>query len=132
MKSHIGISLRSFFLAVTVLAAGSALAANKGSLELQHPTTVAGKQLATGNYTVQWEGNGDQVDLKIYQGKNVVASTPARVLKQDHPSASNSAIVSANADQTYTLSEIRFAGKKFALGLVNDANGSGAGGGSGN
>lgn len=134
MKSHLGLSLKSIFLAVTVLAAGSALAANKGTLELQHPTTVAGKQLAMGNYTVQWEGTGDQVDLKIYQGKNVVASTPARVLKIDHPIGSNSAVVATNGDKTYTLSEIRFAGKKFALGIVNDASGAGAGasGGSGN
>ena len=132
MKSHLGLSLKSIFLVVTVLAAGSALAANKGSLELQHPTTVAGKQLAIGNYTVQWEGSGDQVDLKIYQGKNVVASTPARVLKVDHPIASNSAVVAANGDKTYTLSEIRFAGKKFALGIVSDASGTGSSGGSGN
>ena len=132
MKSHLGLSLKSIFLAVTVLAAGSALAANKGSLQLQHPTNVAGKQLATGSYTVQWEGNGDQVDLKIYQGKNVVASTPARVLKVDHPIASNSAVVEANADKTYTLSEIRFAGKKFALGIANEAAGAGSSGGSGN
>ena len=132
MKSHLGLSLKSFFLAMTVLAAGSALAANKGSLELQHPTTVAGKQLAMGSYTVQWEGNGDQVDLKIYQGKNVVASTPARVLKVDHPISSNSAVVATNADKTYTLSEIRFAGKKFALGIMNDGGGAGASGGSGN
>lgn len=133
MKSHFGLSLKSVFLAVTVLAAGSALAANKGSLELQHPTTVAGKQLAVGSYTVQWEGSGDQVDLKIYQGKNVVASAPARVLKIDRPIASNSAVVSANPDKTYTLSEIRFAGKKFALDIVNDASsGAGASGASGN
>lgn len=131
MKSHLGLSLKSVFLAVTVLAAGSALAANKGSLELQHPTTVAGKQLSSGTYTVQWEGSGDQVDLKIYQGKNVVASTPARVMKVDHPIRSNSAVVAANADKTYTLSEIRFAGKKFALGIVNDGGGA-ASGGSGN
>jgi hypothetical protein len=132
MKSHLGLSLKSIFLAVTVLAAGSALAANKGSLELQHPTIIAGKQLAGGSYTVQWEGSGDQVDLKIYHGKNVVASTPARVLKVDHPAASNSAVVAANPDNTYTLSEIRFAGKNFALGIANDASGAGASGGSGN
>jgi len=119
-------------LAVTVLVAGSALAANKGSLQLQHRTTVAGKQLAMGSYTVQWEGSGDQVDLKIYQGKNVVASTSARIFKVDHPIGSNSAVVEANADNTYTLSEIRFAGKKFALGIMNDASGSGVSGGSGN
>jgi hypothetical protein len=132
VKSHLGLSLKGIFLAVTVLVAGSALAANKGSLELQHPTTVAGKQLATGNYTVQWEGSGDQVDLKIYQGKNVVASTPARVLKVDHPSGSNSAVVVANSDKTYSLSEIRFGGKKFALGIMSDGGSAGASGGSGN
>ena len=130
MKSHLGLSLKSIFLTVTIMAAGSALAASKGSLELQHPTTIAGKQLAMGNYTVQWEGNGDQVDLKIYRGKNVVASTPARLLKVDHPISSNSAVVVANEDKTYTLSEIRFAGKKFALGIVSDGSGAGASAGS--
>jgi hypothetical protein len=132
VKSYLGLSVKGLFLALSVLAAGSALAANKGSLDLQHPTTVAGKQLAGGSYTVQWDGSGDQVDLKIYQGKNLVVSTPARVLKVDHPIASNSAVVAANADKTYTLSEIRFAGKKFALGIANDASGAGASGGAGN
>jgi len=132
VKSHLGLSLKSLFLAMTVLAAGSALAANKGSLELQHPTTVAGKQLAMGSYTVQWEGSGDQVDLKIYQGKNVVASTPARVLKVDHPVSNNSAVVVANGDKTYSLSEIRFGGKKFALGIMTDGGGASASGASGN
>jgi hypothetical protein len=132
VKSHLGLSLKSIFLGLTVLAAGSALAASKGSLELQHPTTVAGKPLATGSYTVQWEGTGEQVNLKIYQGKNVVASMPARILKVDHPIASNSAVVTANDDKTYTLSQIRFAGKKFALEIMNDSSGAGASGGSGN
>jgi hypothetical protein len=130
VKSHLGLSLKGIFLAATIMAAGSALAASKGSLELQHPTTIAGKQLAMGNYTVQWEGSGDQVDLKIYHGKNVVASTPARILKVDHPISSNSAVVVANEDKTYTLSEIRFAGKKFALGIVSDGSGAGASAGS--
>ena len=132
MKLHLGSSLKHICLAAVVLAAGSALAASKGSLELQHPTNVAGKQLASGNYTVRWEGNGDQVDLKIYQGKNVVLSTPARVLKVDHPASSDSAVVVAKTDKTYSLSEIRFAGKNFALGIMSDGGGTGAGGGSGN
>jgi len=131
VKSHFGLSVKGIFLAIAVLAAGSALAASKGSLELQHPTNVAGKQLATGSYTVRWEGSGDQVDLKIYRGKNVVVSTPARLLKVDHPIGSDSAVVTANDDKTYSLSEIRFAGKNFALGITNDGGGSGASGGSG-
>ena len=129
MKSNLGSRLRGIFLALMVLAAGSALAASKGSLELQHPTSVAGKQLAKGNYTVRWDGTGDQVDLKIYQGKNVVASTPARLVKVEHPIGSDSAVVSPDANGGLSLSEIRFGGKSYALQLMGDAGGGAAGAG---
>lgn len=129
MKSNFGSSLKGVFLGVLVLAAGSALASSKGSLELQHPTSVAGKQLAKGNYTVRWDGTGDQVDLQIYQGKNLVATTPARVLKVERPIASDSAVVNANADGGFSLSEIRFGRKSYALRIVNDAGSAAAGAG---
>jgi hypothetical protein len=129
VKLHLGSSLKYIFLAAVVLVAGSALASSKGSLELQHPTSVAGKQLASGNYTVRWEGTGDQVELKIYQGKNVVLSTPARVVKVENPATMDSAVVVANSDKTFSLSEIRFGGKKFALAITSDAAGAAAGAG---
>ena len=115
-------------LGAVVLLAGSALAASKGSLQLQHPTSVGGKQLATGDYTVQWEGTGDQVELKVYQGKNEVASTSAHVMKVEHPAAYNQAVVSTNGDGSSSLSEIRFRGKNFALQVNNEGGGSGAAG----
>jgi hypothetical protein len=127
VKLHLGSSSKHIFLAALILVAGSALASSKGSLELQHPTSVAGKQLASGNYTVRWDGTGDQVDLKIYQGKNVVASTPARIVKVETPATSDSAVVIANSDKTFSLSEIRFGGKKFALAITSDATGAAAG-----
>ncbi len=115
-------------LAAVVLLAGSALAASKGSLQLQHPTSVGGKQLATGDYTVQWEGSGEQVELKVYQGKNEVASTLAHVMKVEHPAEYNQAVVSTNSDGSASLSEIRFRGKNFALLVSNEGGGSGAAG----
>jgi hypothetical protein len=129
VKLHLGSSLKHIFLAAVVLVAGSALASSKGSLELQHPTSVAGKQLAKGSYTVRWDGAGDQVELKIYQGKNVVLSTPARVVKVENPATANTAVVVANSDKTFSLSEIRFGGKKFALAIPSDATGGAAGAG---
>ena len=129
MESNLGSSLKGIFLAVMVLAAGSALASSKGSLELQHPTSVAGKQLAKGSYTVRWDGTGDQVELKIYQGKNVVASTPARLVKVEHPIASDSAVVNPDANGGFSLSEIRFGRKSYALDLMNDVGGAAAGAG---
>ena len=124
MNSNLG--LKGTLIAAVVLLAGSAFAADKGPLDLQHPTNVAGKQLKTGSYTVRWEGTGDQVDLKIYQGKNVVASTPARVVKIEHKSVNNSTVTQTNPDGSSTLSQIRFGGKDFALELSNDASGAGS------
>jgi hypothetical protein len=120
-------SLKSILLAAVVLTAGTALAANKGSLQLQHPTSIAGKQLATGDYTLQWNGSGDQVELKVMKGKNVVASTPARVVKVDAPRY-DSVLTNSNSDGTSSLSQIRFRGKTFALEIAGEGGGSGAAG----
>lgn len=121
MNAKYALSGKAFFLVAVVLFAGMAFAAaNKGSLQLQHPTNVAGKQLASGDYSLRWDGTGDQVDLKIYSGKNVVASVPARMVKMDRPSANNSAVLNTNADGSYSLSQVRFGHKDYALDIVND------------
>lgn len=102
--------------------------ANKGSFQLQHPTNVAGKQLATGNYTVQWDGSGDQVSLKIYQGKKEMASTSAQVVKIDRPASYDQTITSSGDNGSSTLSEIRFRGKTFALRLSGEGGSSSSSG----
>jgi hypothetical protein len=123
-----GLSLKGTLLVAVVLIAANAFAAsNKGSLELQHPASVAGKQLATGNYTLRWEGTGDQVELKIYHGKDVVVSTPAKLVEVEHPNANNSAVMNNNSDGTFSLSQIRFGGKHYALEIPAGA-GEGASG----
>lgn len=130
MNRKSGLSAKGFLLTAVLMVAGAAFAApNKGSLDLPHPASVAGKQLASGSYSLRWEGTGDQVDLKIYQGKNVVVSVPAKVVKLDHPTANNSAVVTSGSDGTYSLSQIRFGHKDFALEIVNDAAGSSSGAG---
>ena len=122
-------TFKSLLLAGVVLLAGSAFAAaNKGTLQLQHPTNVAGNNLATGNYTVQWEGSGDQVQLKIFQGKKAVAEAPARMIKVDNASPYDAALTVNNGDGTSSLSQIRFRGKTFALELAPAGGGSGAAG----
>ncbi len=120
--------LKFIFLAMVVLVAGSALASSKGSLDLQNSTSVGGKQLASGTYTVRWEGTGDQVELKIYQDKEMVASTSARVVKVEVPASYDSAVTVKNGDGSLSLSQIRFGGKKFALEISNPGGGSGGAG----
>ena len=121
-------SLKCMFLAGVVLTAAVALASNKGTLELQHPTSVAGTQLASGVYSVQWDGTGDQVQVKIMKGKNAVATTTARVVKVDRPMPHDAAVTTTNGDGSSSLSQIVFGGKKFALELSNEGGSSGASG----
>ena len=128
MNPKSGLALRCTLVAAVVLIAVNLFAAsNKGTLELQHPASVAGTQLGSGNYTLRWEGTGDQVELKIYRGKDVVISTPAKLVQVDHPAGSNSAVVATSPDGTSSISQIRFGGKHYALELPSSA-GEGASG----
>lgn len=118
--------VKGLLLSAVVLLAGSALAASKGSMELLRPATVAGTELKAGNYTVEWDGAGDQVQLQIFQGKKSIASTSAHMVKLDHPLAENSVVIVPNNDGTRSVSRINFGKKDFALELSNEGAGSGA------
>jgi hypothetical protein len=120
--------MQTLVLASAVLLATSAFAVNKGSVELMHPTQVAGKQLAAGSYKIQWDGSGDQVQLSIRQGSKEVASTSARVVQIQSPSPNNNALITVNPDGTRSLSQIRLRGKTFALDLGGEGSGSGSSG----
>jgi hypothetical protein len=121
-------SWQTLVLACAVLLATSAFAVNKGSVQLMHPTQVAGKQLAAGSYKIQWDGSGDQVQLSILQGKKEVASTSARVVQIQSPSPNDNALITVGTDGTRTLSQIRFRGKAFALDLGGEGSGAGSSG----
>jgi len=112
---------KGLLLGLALLLATSAFAANKGSLQVSDPVMVSGKQPAPGAYTVEWEGNGPNVELNILQGKKVVATMPARLIDLNRSADGDSAVVRKNDDGSRTLAEIRFAGKKYALALGNES-----------
>jgi hypothetical protein len=118
-------SVKGILLAGVVLLAGSALAASKGPLQLQEAASVAGTQLKSGTYTVQWEGTGDQVQLKVFQGKKEVASTSAKMVMLDKPARDDGAILQRHEDGTMAVTRINFGKKNFALEISGDAGGSG-------
>lgn len=119
---------KGLLVSALVLMAVSAWAGSKGSLGLQHPTNVGGKTLATGDYTVRWEGTGDQVQLKIYKGKTEMASLPARVIQLSSAPGSDSAVVNNDGSAIPSLSQIRFGGKKFALQISGEGGGTSSSG----
>lgn len=118
-------SMKGIVLAAVVLLVGSAFAASKGALELQEPASLAGTQLKSGIYTVEWDGTGDQVQLKVFQGKKEVASSSAKMVTLDKPARQDGTVLQRNDDGTMAVTRITFGKKNFALeiGSVGGASG---------
>ncbi len=118
---------KSVVMGLALLLASSAFAATKASMTLQSSTTINGANLKPGDYRLEWDGSGPNVEVSIVQGKKVVAKVPAKVVDLDSPSSNNAAIVRMNGDGSSTLAGARFAGKKFALELGESGEGMQAG-----
>jgi hypothetical protein len=114
-------------MGLALLLASSALAATKASMTLQSSTTINGASLKPGDYKLEWEGTGPNVEVSIVQGKKVLAKVPAKVVDLNSAPANNAAILKMNGDGTSTLSGARFQGKKFALELGESSDGMQAG-----
>jgi hypothetical protein len=104
-----------------MLATSVFAAANKGSIQLLDSVSISGKQLPAGDYSVKWDGNGPNVELNILKGNKVVATTPARLIDVSQKSNRDAAVVKSNDDGSRSLSEIHFAGKKYALAIGSES-----------
>ncbi len=80
---------KSLVLGLALLMASSAFASSKANLELINAVTVNGTTLKPGDYKVQWEGSGPNVELSILKGKDVVAKVPAHVVELQTPSSND-------------------------------------------
>jgi hypothetical protein len=102
-------------MSFALLFATTAFAANKGALHVQSTTMVGKTQLSAGEYTVQWEGAGPDVELTIKLHSRVKATVPAKVIPLDQPLRDDAAILDTDGNGGRRLLEIRFSGKKFLL-----------------
>ncbi|HSY93061.1 MAG TPA: hypothetical protein VK812_16980 [Candidatus Binatus sp.] len=118
---------KSLMMGLALLLASSAFAATKADLVLQNPTTINGTKLKAGEYKLQWDGSGPNVEVSITQGKKVLAKVPAKVVDLKTASQNNAAVVKTNDDGTSTLAGARFEGKKFAIELGDAGDGMQAG-----
>jgi len=118
---------KSLMMGLALLLASSAFAATKANLQLHNPTTVNGTQLKPGDYKLEWEGTGPNVEVSIMQGKKVYTKAPARLVDLQSPSSNDAAVVKKNDDGSNSLEGVRFEGKKFALELGQAGDGMSAG-----
>jgi hypothetical protein len=107
---------KTVVLGLAVLLASSAFASNKGSLEITEPVQVNGQQLAPGSYQLRWDGTGSNVEVSFMRGKKEIAKASAKVIELNKSSAYDSAVVD-HSNGSATISEVHFAGKKYALAL---------------
>ena len=118
---------KSLVMGLALLLATSAFAGTKASLTLQDRVTVNGTTLKAGDYKLQWDGSGPDVEVSIMQGKAVLAKVPAKLVDLESPAANNAAVVTNNNDGTRSLTGARFEGKKFALEMSESNDGAQAG-----
>lgn len=110
-------------LGATLLLSTAAFAgpANKGKLHLAEAVTLDGKQLAPGDYKVEWTDGAD-TKLNITKGKETVASVPARVSPADPSHARDGYGSKTEADGSKSLISIFTAGKAIEIGQQNAAS----------
>lgn len=119
---------KSLLVGVTLLLTVGAFAAtNKGSMQILDSVNVSGTTLPAGQYSLQWEGTGQNVQLSILKGKKVVATTPAHLVDLSQSSQADEAVVK-NENGNRSLSQVRFEGKKYALQIGEEGGMAEAGG----
>jgi hypothetical protein len=114
---------KSLFLGLALLMATSAFAGTKASVELHYKTNVNGTTLKPGEYKLEWEGTGPNVEVSILNGRNVVAKVPAHLVDLASPAGNTAAVVKHNDDGTTELEGVRFEGKKYGLEIGDSGNG---------
>src|SRR5258707_15752111 len=114
----VSIISRSLLPGLALLLATSAFGANKGnkgSIELDKSTTVSGHQLAPGQYKLTWDETGSSVELMILSHGKLVATVPAQLVELSQAGQNNATESRKNDDGSQSLTQIDFAGKKYAL-----------------
>jgi hypothetical protein len=107
---------KTMVLGLAVLLASSAFASNKSSLQVRESVEINGQQLAPGEYQLRWDGTGSNVEVSFMQGKKEVAKATAKVVNLGKAYDYDSAILD-HSNGKATVSELRFAGKKYALAI---------------
>jgi len=87
---------------------------NEGKFTLGNTAKVGSTELKPGDYKVEWQGSGDAVEVKILQGKKVVATTTAKLVEQKEPARAD-AVTLDNQTSAKILREIDFGNRKESL-----------------
>jgi hypothetical protein len=88
---------------------------DRGTLNLANQVQIGSTQVAPGDYKVEWSGTGDNVQVNILKGKDVVATTEGKLVELPKKAENNSVTTKALANNTRGLIEIQFDNRTESL-----------------
>ncbi|HEY4900514.1 MAG TPA: hypothetical protein VIH91_06820 [Terriglobales bacterium] len=107
--------VRTGFLVLAVMLSLSAFAKPKtDTITLFDETTVSGTNLAAGQYTVKYDVNGSNAQVKFMKGNKEVASANGQV-KNLPKKAESTQVVLNTEGKARSIAEIDFGGKDTAI-----------------
>jgi hypothetical protein len=116
--------LSSLMCASSLLFCASAFAGNtiKKSLHLSETATVEGRQLAPGDYKVEWSGSGPNVKVNILKGRQTVATVSAQIVSQGASNEQDGYVLKPGDNGKQSIADIFFSGEKYDLKIDQSAN----------
>lgn len=111
-------------LAAALLLAATAFAgsnSHKGPIALGDTVQINGKQVPAGDYTLMWDGDGPNVNVRFLRDGKEIASTTATVTQLDTKALQNQADVKKSGDSN-ELTAVRFSGRKYQLDISSTSS----------
>lgn len=109
-----------FVAIAALLASGLSLSAfakdkNEAKFTLNDTATVGSTQLKPGDYKAEWEGTAPNVQVKILKGKDVVATTAAKLEENKATLGADAVTLGPGNGSVKSLDEIDFSHGKQSL-----------------
>ena len=114
-------NLTAFAAALLLAAAAFAASSTEGKLRLYESVNVQGKQVPAGTYKVEWNGSGPEVQVTIRNGKDAVATVPAKLVTTKTKNDSDGYSAAKQSDGSNDLQTIFFHGTTFELQVSQQA-----------
>ena len=102
-------------VALTIVAGAQAKSKDFKTMTLRYNATVAGAQLASGSYTVQWVTHSPEATVSFLQGSKVVATAEGKVVDRGTKYESNEVMFDETTDGARVVRELRFKGSSEVI-----------------
>ena len=115
------LSASLFVVSLLLPAAILAGTTNKKTLHLFDTVTVEGKTLAPGDYRIQWNDAGPNVQVDIVRGRDTVATVPAKIVTAGSKNQQDGYTLKPTENGGQGLVSVFFSGKDYTLEIQPDA-----------